>query len=123
MQALVALHGFWVMALVPPVVIVVRRLPANVLKCVGLSVAAVGVLGLVAVAGHVVAYWEIDTPTRKYLLRRIAYVIATMTDVPLVQVTVAGLVCYLVGRARGTRDRASRSPNNENLDIPGREEV
>jgi hypothetical protein len=107
LQALVALHGLWFLVLLPPAVWAARRWPAPRLRVVGSTLVAIGALGLVIVAAREAVTWLPSLPDDQacYFPHRVAYVVATLTDVPLTQVALAGIVCWIVGRLRPTRGR------------------
>jgi hypothetical protein len=99
LQALAALHGFWFMAIIPPVFVARRRLSARRLITVGLAAMFLALCGFLAIAVYEKLTWNIHTPVlRQYLLRRILFAIGTMTDLPLIQLFVAGMICWLAGR-------------------------
>jgi hypothetical protein len=54
------------------------------------------------VAGHDLERWLHRVPEKYHPFwpRRVAYTIATMSDVPLLQSMVAGVVCLILGRRR-----------------------
>lgn len=107
LQALVALHGLWFLVLLPPAVWAARRWPAPRLRLIGSTLVAIGALGLVIVAAREAATWLPSLPDdhARYFPHRIAYVVATLTDVPLTQLALAGIVCWIVGRLRPTPGR------------------
>jgi hypothetical protein len=63
---------------------------------------ALGVLGVGVVAVYQLSTWfqEVPAPDRIYFPCRVLYALAQLTAVPLVQVTAAGLFCWLIGRRR-----------------------
>jgi hypothetical protein len=102
LQALAAMHGFWAVVLLPPVVWALRRCPPPALRRLGAVLALLGVLGIVLVTVREALTWYPSVPPayRRYLPRRIAYAVVTLTDFPVVQLTAAGLVCRLAARRR-----------------------
>jgi hypothetical protein len=76
---------------------------------VGAAVAGIGV-----VAGREILTWLPPTEYPHYLLYRIIFVVATMTDVPFVQVLLSGMICWTIGSVRNRSGHApSASPSTE----------
>jgi hypothetical protein len=100
LQALVALHVFWVLGLIPPVIGAIYWLPAVNLRVLGKGLMWVGMLGLVIVAIRETLTWLPGMPPedQRYLPQRILFVLATLPEVPLVQIILAGLACRIAGR-------------------------
>jgi hypothetical protein len=113
-QALAALHGAWIVLLVPPMVWLVRHWPARRLWLTGIALTTTGVVGLATLVGHDLLNWFSWVPPeyQRYFGQRILYAIATATDFPLVQLTAAGMACWIAGKRRGaTRDMPSADPH------------
>jgi hypothetical protein len=101
LQALVAMHALWVLLLIPLVLWAVRYWPPVWLWAFGAALTGLGLLGLGVVTGWEVQQCWLKFPDlRPYVVQRVLYVLATMTHVPLVQVTLAGLTCWLAGKRR-----------------------
>jgi hypothetical protein len=102
-QALAALHGAWFVLLIPPTVWVTRRWPARRLWLTGIILTTSGVTGLATLAGRDLLTWLSWAPPayQRYFGQRILFAIATATDLPLVQLTVAGMACWIAGKRRG----------------------
>jgi hypothetical protein len=102
LQALVALHAFWGLALVPFAVWAVRTWPPSRLRFVGRLLGAGGLTALVLFVGHDLLDWcpGVTPEQQKYMPQRIAYALGTSTDFPVVQVAVTGAVLRLAGRRR-----------------------
>jgi hypothetical protein len=105
-QALAALHGFWIVVAVPAMVLVLRRLTSKQLRLLGLTLTTAGVAGLVVFIAQDLARWLATVPPdfRRYSFQRILFAIGTNPDVPLVQVAAAGAVCWIVGVLRNKRN-------------------
>jgi hypothetical protein len=105
-QALAALHGFWIVAALPALVFVLRRLTSKQLRLLGLVSATAGVVGLLVFIVQDLARWLSTVPPdfRRYSFQRILFAIGTNPDVPLVQVAAAGAVCWIVGVLRNKRN-------------------
>jgi hypothetical protein len=110
LQALVAIHGFWLMMLLPPTSWLIARASPPRLWATGVLVFWIGIFGLTLVAGRGLTSW-LDTAGefRRYAGQRFLYLVVTTTDLPFCQLALAGLVLWLVGRHR---DVSSRSPVN-----------
>jgi len=105
-QALAALHGFWIIVAVPSLVIVLRRLTPKQLRLLGLALTTASVVGLLVFIAQDLARWLSTVPPdfRRYSLQRMLFAIGTNPDVPLVQVAAAGAVCWMVGIIRSKRN-------------------
>ncbi|RUL87955.1 hypothetical protein [Tautonia sociabilis] len=105
LQALAAVHGFWALALAPPVIWTARTLPPGRLRGLGTSLVAFGALALGILVGRELLTLPPGAATelRQYLPQRAVFAVAMLTDVPLVQIVVAGAICRGVGRRRGGR--------------------
>jgi hypothetical protein len=109
MQVLAALHGFWFMMFVPPVALARRQLSAAWLKIVGMAQVGLGSCGIAGIAVLETLTWYPEVPEmRQYLGRHIVFAIATAKDMPLVQLLVAGTVCWAFGIKR--RDTPAPDP-------------
>ena len=104
-QALAALHGFWIVVAIPPLVMALRRLTPKQLRLFGLTLATAGLVGLVVFIVQDLARWLSTAPADfyRYSFQRIVFTIGTNPDVPLVQVIAAGAVCWIAGKLRSKR--------------------
>jgi hypothetical protein len=102
LQALAALHGFWIVLAVAALALVLRRLTPEQLRLLGLASTATGVVGLLAFIGWDLTSWLGTVPPefRRYSFQRILFALGTNSDAPLVQVTAAGAVCWIAGAIR-----------------------
>ena len=98
-QALAALHGFWIVLAVPALMLAFRRLTPKQLRLLGLALTTAGVVGLLVFVVQDLARWLTTAPpdSRRYSFQRILFAIGTTPDIPLVQVAAAGAVCWIVG--------------------------
>lgn len=120
LQALAAMHAFWVLALLPPTVWAMCLLSSRSLRLVGVVVMGLGLAGLGIVLARELIVWLPSVPAdvQRYFPQRFLFVLATTSDVPLVQVTVAGTVCLVVGRQRraAASTQASTAPADPAVD-------
>jgi hypothetical protein len=115
LQALAALHGLYVMLFLPPVLWVCRHSSPWQLRRIGLSLFLTGLLGYEVILAHTLLVWLPEAPQvlRPYLLHRIVFMVATLGDVtlkqcvPVLQFTVAGVVCWIIGWRRQAKALAS----------------
>jgi hypothetical protein len=99
LQAVAAMHLFWCVVLSAAVWSVREWLPRLCLPLgVVLFIGAATTTGVVL--GNDLYRWLNSMPEeyRIYWPRRVAYTLATLTDVPLTQSLLAGLVCIGIGR-------------------------
>jgi hypothetical protein len=101
-QALVALHGFWIMVFTPIVILAKRSLSAVSLRRIGEALIAVGILGIVGIAIYQQLTWvaEARLERRSYLIQRTLFLLFTKADYPLIPITLAGLVLWGLGWRR-----------------------
>ena len=104
-QALAALHGFWIVVAVPALVMTLRRLAPRQLRLLGLTLTLAGGVGLLVFIVLDLGMWLRTVPPdfRRYSVQRILFAIGTNPDVPLVQVAAAGAFCWIVGILRHKR--------------------
>ena len=112
LQALAALHGLWALVLAPPIAWALRRWPPQRLRLLGSGLTALGLLGFGIVAGRELFTWlpAVSPEDRPYILQRILFALVTLTDIPLVQLTGAGLVCWMGGARRKPAGNAAGLP-------------
>lgn len=103
LPALVALHGLWLLLIVPLTVLTLRHASPERLRLLGILLTAIGVTGLGIVGLREASSWLPSVPDgdRWFFLHRVLFALfAELTSVPLVPVTVAGLACWFAGRRR-----------------------
>jgi hypothetical protein len=102
LQALVALHGLWVLALLPFAVWAVRKWPPRRLQIIGLALCAVGLVGVGILIVQELLTWypSVSSEQQKYIVPRILYVLGTTTDLPVMQVFLAGISLWFIARRR-----------------------
>ena len=104
MQALLACHLAWFVALVPPAVMLTRwrKASGKTLRRVGLLAAGLAASALLAILLHERLVWWPDATELQqgHFWERYGYVVATTVDVPAVQVLLAGFGLWLAGRRR-----------------------
>jgi hypothetical protein len=107
LQALAALHGLWFLVLFPAAAwAAFRWSPTRILQ-LGKTLVGGCVFGLAIVAAREATTWLPSMPNDQvcYFPHRVVYVVATRTEVPLTQLALAGIVCWIGGRLRLTRGR------------------
>jgi hypothetical protein len=102
LQALVALHGLWILAFLALIVWAERKWSTLCLRFIGHSLSAVGLMALGIVAGNELLTWypAVNTIEQKYLPQRIVYVLGTNTDLPVIQAILSGIALSLIARRR-----------------------
>lgn len=106
-KALAIWDAFWAMLLVPPVFTAIRYLPTRWLRRLGLACTMIGLTALLALAAkETVRSWP-DTSNIDpwYFTARFLFSVVTLIDVPVIQLTIAGLICWLAStRSRNRQD-------------------
>jgi len=101
LQALAALHGFWIMIFLPPVLWAIQLCSPSALRRLGSGLISLGVLGIGGIIGHSLLVWLPQTPGgQAYLPQRILFVLVTLGDVPIVPLTLAGTACLFAARRK-----------------------
>jgi len=110
LQALVACHSFWGVALLLPAGVFHANASADRMRWVGRMLTLVSLAGLVGVAAwQVIDWWPaVSDWQRSYLPQRILFVLATTVEVPLLQGLLFGGALWMAGTVRG---RASSDVN------------
>lgn len=100
--ALAALHGLWLMVISPLVLVLMVNLDNRRLRRVGGAACAIGFVGLLALFGWAVVTWEAryGTMTGEAIGLRFIYLLATGTELPVVQVGLAGAMIRIVSGAK-----------------------
>jgi hypothetical protein len=122
-QALAAMHLFWVVVLLPLMGWGLAKGQSHQLRRAGGLLFFGAVLAIVAVTGRDLLSWLPTVPPefQVYWPRRVLYTLVTQSDVPLVQLLLAGAICWWVGnRSRGvgrysTRVVREMDPCSENV--------
>lgn len=103
-EAMIAAHGFWLVVFLALVRVASGSLSARRLRLLGRSLTALGLLALVGVVAWVLLTWLPESAARqKYVVQRILFVFATLTDAPVVQTTLAGTAMWVIGGVRTRR--------------------
>jgi hypothetical protein len=102
LQALVALHGLWALALLLVGVWAVRKWSPLRLRVAAFVLRAVGLLALALLIGRELLTWypAVLPAQQKFIGQRILYVLGTNTDLPVVQVLLAGIALWIAARRR-----------------------
>jgi hypothetical protein len=95
-----AMHLLWCVLLFPVVMWMMTNLNFRLLSALGITLMAASVLAMACLIGSDLPQWLAMMPPslQGYWGRRILAVLAVHTDLPLVQLFLAGGVCWLKGR-------------------------
>jgi len=98
-EALIAVHGFWMVLLLPPLYWLARRTPPAWLHWIGACFLALGALALAGIGGWA---WHdsLHALPEKLLLHGYLFAVVTAVEIPAVQVLLAGAMCLLTARVR-----------------------
>lgn len=109
LQALVACHAAWIVVLLPPTLLMRRKLSPGVRWKTGWIVLGFGMAGLIALGLSESLSWlsHADEWQRRYLPQRIGFVLLTLVDLPLLQLVAIGVSLLARGRGRQTTDESS----------------
>jgi hypothetical protein len=101
-QALAAMHLFWFILLVPASAWLGIRLRPDRSPLLGPLLLVTGGVGIAVFVGRDLLAWLAAMPPdlHGYWARRALVSLALQTDLPLVQVLLAGALCWMAGRAR-----------------------
>ena len=108
LQALLALHAFWLVVLAPPVVFVSRWGTPWLLKGIGLSLAFLALTSLAyLIYGEVFCWCQEFQALRSYWPQRILFVVFTEADFPRMHLLLAGAIWLATALAKNRchRDR------------------
>jgi hypothetical protein len=101
LEALIACHGAWLVCIMPATWFGLQRLTAKQLFQLGRILTSLGLITILAIGLYERLFWlpQANEFTRKFFLQRWAFSIVTMTDVPLITVTLSGMImlfysCY-----------------------------
>jgi hypothetical protein len=102
LPALLACHGFWLVLVAPATVYAARRLAPISVWRLGAGLVALAGIGFVAIAVWQAATWwqSVDPSLHRYAVQRYLFVLATLTDVPILETLVAGVTLWWAGILR-----------------------
>ncbi|SRR5216683_1292438 len=112
LHALLALHGLWILLIVPLTFLLIRISPPIKLLPLGIVLTTIGLLGLGIVAGREMMTWwpTVAAADRIYIGHRVLFVLfADLDEVPILQVTLAGIACWLAASRRLRPGRCGNS--------------
>jgi hypothetical protein len=101
LQALVAMHGFWLMLFLLPTTWLLASVSPSRLCLAGAGAFWIGMIGLIIVAGRGLTTWlDMAAEMPRYVGHRLLYSVVIATDLPFGQLALAGVASWLVGRQR-----------------------
>ena len=121
--ALVSWQGFWLVLVAPIVGLLIRSWPANWLRTGGLVLFAAGIATLVGIVIWEVVTWLplVEGHPQTYFVQRFFFSVITLSDIPIIPVTLAGIAMYLSARikrvtiSRGTSRNEGTSSDHGQL--------
>ena len=99
MNALIACHLAWLVALVPVAVIVPARLSPRVARVTGWTLILTSLAAVIGVMVYESLFWLqiVHESLQGYFGHRVLFVLATWTDLPIVQTFLLGVVFLFRG--------------------------
>jgi hypothetical protein len=110
LQALLAMHLFWTVLLIPLLVWILCSWSPRGRWWAAMLFLTTGLVGIGMVLFQKTVVWALSVPPefRQYLLQRFIFSLLTLSDWPLLQLTIVGLICRLsVSRRRKRMDQSS----------------
>lgn len=103
-EAVVSMHVFWALALFPLAVVAARKTPGWPWRKIGLMVAALAgvIIVVIGVVDHLQWRALAGDSAGNYAAERFLFRLATLTDLPLVQIGLIGLGVAWFTKGRGT---------------------
>ncbi len=98
--ALLAMHTFWLLTLVPAAFVAVRISPGMEWRMIGLGLLTTAVVAIVMIGVADYFMFQKDYLSPVYVWQRFLYRLATLSDVPVVQLALAGLALANLGRRK-----------------------
>ena len=98
MEALIGYHSFWLVLIVPLAVVAGTCLPRSWRWWTGAGVLAVGLIGVFGYVSWDAFKYYANSQSTEYLLQRCFFSLVTNVDLPSIQVALAGLALFLLGR-------------------------
>ncbi len=110
LPALIACHGAWLVILAPIAYLIPIRLSSFLSRIVGWSIMMIGMLGVLGVGLYESMTWlpAVDDSLQHYFVRRWAFSVITLTDVPMLQTIGLGGMFILLGREQVTPEELER---------------
>jgi hypothetical protein len=128
-MALVALHGFWLMTISLVAGLAVGFLSFPRLRQLAFALLGVGFVGLMALMAWAVVTWRTGygDMTAAMFGRRFIYLLAILTDLPIVQCGLAGAVLLVVaqwsrGRTGRRAERLSEDAQRADVALNGKDD-
>lgn len=125
-RALVGWHGFWLVLVALPVGLLIRWWPIARLKFVGLGLTALGVLMLAGIGIYEAVTWLPNIPDGEpaYFVQRCLFSVVTLTDIPVLPMTLSGIVMVLGAAMRKrAKQRADRAEGGADATRAGKEDT
>lgn len=122
LPVLLACHGFWAVLFAPSVVYAAWRLEPTTVWRWGVSLLGLAGIALAAIAvWQALSWWpQVDSLQRQYLVQRYLFVLATLVDVPVLEMLVAGVTLYwaAIWRQRSWAALRARSSSSQGDGFP-----
>lgn len=96
-KALATWHASWAVFLGLPTLLAIWHFPAKWIRRAGLASMLAGLVGLVGIAVWEVFHWLplVSQAEQQHLAARYLFVIVTLVDVPIVQLTLVGIIWWV----------------------------
>ncbi len=99
LPALISFHAIWLVVLAPLGYFSYQVLSPKQLRQFGIVFMSGGTLGVLGLGAYQFFTWlpSVSEFAKPYFLNRWAFVVITLTDVPVLELTLLGAICYVLG--------------------------
>lgn len=97
-QALAAMHALWLLLLTPPMLWIFKIWPPARVWWTGVFLTLLGFSGVLFVVGWQALTWlQVSPDMQQYFPMRIVFMLAVLTDYPIVEFALLGVVSWALG--------------------------
>ena len=106
MHALIGWHAFCLTLFVMPVGLLIQRLSIRVLRILGLALTLSGLVALSGIGIYEATTWlpKVAVAEQSHFIQRWMFALVTLTDIPVIPVTMSGVTMVLSAILRGGKE-------------------